>query len=104
MNVKLELIGNIGIEKTSQQMVRGDIGNITHRFAKANNKYFANFNENEDSSCIIYLDVNNLYGRAMIQPLPEGKLSFVDFVENYVDEGAIIECDHIYIDNLHGSL
>ena len=61
MNVKLELIGNIGIEKTSQQMMRGD-----------NNKYFANFNENEDSSCIIYLDVNNLYGWAMIQPLPVG--------------------------------
>ena len=54
-------------------MMRGDIGNITHRFAKANNKYFANFNENEDSSCIIYLDVNNLYGWAMIQPLPVGK-------------------------------
>ena len=59
-------------------MMRGDIGNITHRFAKANNKYFANFNENEDSSCIIYRDVNNLYGWAMIQLLPAGKLSFVD--------------------------
>ena len=89
-------------------MMRGDIGNITHRFAKANNKYFANLNENEDSSCINYLDVNNLYGRAMIQPLPEDKLSFVDpskfKIENYVDKGAIIECDYIYIDNLHGSL
>ena len=44
----------------------------------------------------------------MIQPLPKGKLSFVDpskfKIENYVDKGAIIECDHIYIDNLHGSL
>ena len=53
-------------------MMQGYIGNITHRFAKVNNKYFANFNENEDSSCIIYLDVNNLYGWAMIQPLPVG--------------------------------
>ena len=89
-------------------MMRGDIGNITHRFAKANNKQFANFNENEDSSCIIYRDVNNLYGWAMIQLLPAGKLSFVDpsklKIENQVDEGAIIECDHIYIGNLHGSL
>ena len=89
-------------------MMRGDIGNITHRFAKANNKYFANFNENEDSSCIIYLDVNNLYGWAMIQSFPAGKLSFVDpsqfKIENYFDKGAIIECDHIYIDNLHGSV
>ena len=44
----------------------------------------------------------------MIQPLPAGKLSFVDpskfKIENYVDEGAVIEYDHIYIDNLHGSL
>ena len=53
-------------------MMQGYIGNITHRFAKVNNKYLANFNENEDSSCIIYLDVNNLYGWAMIQPLPVG--------------------------------
>ena len=66
------MIGNIEKEKTSQKMMRGDICNSTHRFAKANNKYFANFNENEDSSCIIYLDVNNLYGWAMIQPLPVG--------------------------------
>ena len=57
--------------------MQGDIGNITHRFAKVNNKYFANFNENEDSSCIIYLDVNNLYGWAIIQPLPVGKLSLL---------------------------
>ena len=57
--------------------MQGDIGNITHRFAKADNKYFANYNENEDSSCIIYLDVNNLYGWAIIQPLPVGKLSLL---------------------------
>ena len=31
-------------------MMLGDIGNLAHRFAKANNKYFVNFNENEDSS------------------------------------------------------
>ena len=83
------MIGNIEREKTSQQMMRGDICNSTHRFAKANNKYFANFNENEDSSCIIYLDVNNLYDWAVIQPLLVGNLSFVD---------------HIYPDNLHDSL
>ena len=81
-------------------MMRGNICNITHRFAKANNKYFANFNENEDSSCIIYLDVNNFYGWVVIQPLPVGNLSFVDpsklKIENYIDKGAIIECDRIY--------
>ena len=81
-------------------MMRGNICNITHRFAKANNKYFANFNENEDSSCIIYLDVNNFYGWVVIQPLPAGNLSFVDpsklKIENYIDKGAIIECDRIY--------
>ena len=70
-------------------MMWGDICNSTHRFAKANNKYFANFNENKDSLCIIYLDVNNLYGWAVIQPLPVGNLSFVD---------------HIHPDNLHDSL
>ena len=70
-------------------MMLGDIGNLAHRFAKANNKYFVNFNENEDSSSIIYLDADNLYGWTLIQPLPAGNLSFVRpskfKINNYFD-------------------
>ena len=40
------------------------------RYTKANNKYMRNYNKNEKSIFISYIDANNLYGWAMIQKLP----------------------------------
>ena len=50
--------------------VRGGISHISKRYAEANNKYMVDYNPDEPSTYIQYLDANNLYGWAMSQSLP----------------------------------
>ena len=53
-----------------EKRIRGGICHAICRYAKANNKYMKNYNKNSESSYLIYLDPNNLYGWAMYQRLP----------------------------------
>ena len=48
--------------------VRVGICHATHRYAKANSKYMKNYDENNDSSILEYLDANNLYGWTISEP------------------------------------
>eukprot|EP01050_Picozoa_sp_SAG11_P065291 SAG11_NODE_45423_length_145_cov_16.413043_1_plen_48_part_11 len=43
---------------------------ISHRYAKANNKYLPDHDKSKENSFITYLDANNLYGHSMMQDLP----------------------------------
>ena len=49
--------------------IRGGISHVIHRYAKANNKYMKKYDKNKESSCIQYLDADNLYEWAMSQKL-----------------------------------
>src|SRR5690606_20522972 len=61
-----------------QKNLRGGISMISRRYSKANNKYMNElYNPNEESSYIIMMDMNNLYGRAMIDYLPIGNFYYV---------------------------
>ena len=62
------------------------------------------YDENKESSCINYWDVNNLYGWAMMQKLPTFNFEWVEdtlqfnvvFIENYDEKsnlGYILEVD-----------
>ena len=65
-----------------------------------------NYNRKTISSYLMYLDANNLYGRAIITKLPVGKFEWIhpnDYTEDHIkryddddDYGAILEVDIQY--------
>ena len=98
--------------------IRGGMCHAIHRYAKANNKYMKNYDKNIESSYLMYLDANNLYGWAMSQKLPVDGFKWIkklsefneDFIKNYDennDKGYILEVDVEYpknLFNLHSDL
>ena len=95
-----------------EEGIRGGICHAIHRYAKANNKYMENYDNNKESSCIRYLDANNLYGWAISQKLPENGFKWIndvtgvdeEFIRNYNednDKGYILEVDVTYPRKLH---
>ena len=59
--VKLDLLIDIAILLIAQEGIRGGIYHSIYRYAKANNKYMKNYDENKEASYLQYWDVNNLY-------------------------------------------
>ena len=84
-----------------EEGIRGGICHSIHRYAKANNKYMENYNNNEESSYIQYVDTNKLFGWAMSKKLPVNEFKWIenneineDFIKNYDennDKGYIFE-------------
>ena len=105
-NIKLELITDIDMYQFIEKGLRGGTSYIANRYGKANNKYMKNYNENEPSKYIMYLDANNLYGWAMSKYLPTGNFKWQENINlgNYTDEskkGLILEVDLEYPKELH---
>ena len=61
-----------------EEGIRGGICHAIHRYAKANNKYMKDYDQNKESSYIQYLDANNLYGWAMRQKLPVNGFKWIE--------------------------
>ena len=113
--VRLELLTNIDMLLMVERGIRGGIYHAIHSYAKANNKYMKNYDKNIESSYIMFLDANNLYGWAMSEKLLVNGFEWVEelsefeerFIKNYdknSDKGYILEVDVKYqknVFNLH---
>ena len=110
-NIKLELLTDYDMLLMVEKGKRGGICHLIHRHAEANNKYMKNYDKNEESLYIQYLDANDLYGWAMSQKLPVNGFKWVEnneineeFIKNYnenKDKEYILEVDVKYPRKLH---
>ena len=109
-NIKLELLTDYDMLLMVEEGIRGGICHSIHRYARANNKYMKNYDENKESSYIQYLDKNNLYGWAMSQKLPVNGFKWInneineELIKNYdenSDKDYILEVDVKYPKKLH---
>ena len=104
--INLDLISDVDMQYFIEKGMRGGISTITHRHARANNKYMANenYDPEEESSYIMYQDANNLYGWAMSQNLPSGNFRWIrcpeyinlDSYDKNSAKGLILEVDLEY--------
>ena len=110
-NIELELLTDYDMLLMVEKGIRDGICHSIHRYAKANNKYMKNYNNNEESSYIQYVDANNLYGWAMSKKSPVNGFKWLDsneinegFIKNYNEndnKDYILEVDVKYPKRLH---
>ena len=77
--------------------IRGGICNKVHSYTEGNNKYMKNYDKNKESSFLMYVDANNLYGLTLSKKSPVDEFKWVgdismftkDFITNYDEEGDV---------------
>ena len=94
--VKLDLLIGIDMLSMVEKGIRGGICDSIYQYAKANNKYMKDYDENKESSYIQYWDVNNFFGWAMSQKLPGNNFGSIkdtfqlneNFIKSYREESG----------------
>ena len=106
-DINLKLITDIDMYQMVETGLRGGVSYIANRYSKPNNKYMCGYDKDIESSYLMYLDANSLYGWAMGQPLPKGGFKWLketkwdDIFKNKERIGYFIECDLEYPKELH---
>ena len=102
--VKLELLTDPDKLLLFEKGIRGGVSMISNRYGKANNKYMEEkYDPSQPSKYLAYLDVNNLYGWAMMKPLPVGDFKWMEEreLEHWENFPCILELDWEYPKDLH---
>lgn len=110
-SVEIELLTDIDMLLFIERGIRGGISQCSTRYAKADSEYFRMdaSNVSDNKTYIIYLDVNNLYGAAMMRNLPIANFKWSpsrNFNDMMIDVeqhgvGYILEVDLEYPQSLH---
>ena len=106
-NIELEQITEPDMYLFIEKGLRGGISMVSHRHAIANNPQMQNYNPEQPTSYLMYLDSNNLYGWAMSQPMPTGGFQWINYTDQILetpadaDHGFILEVDLDYPTSLH---
>jgi hypothetical protein len=111
-DVELELLTDIEQHQMIEKGIRGGVSMMTMRYAEANNPYIEeSYDPAKPNVYLGYFDMNNLYGGAMIEPLPindfqwlsDEEISDLDVlsVEKDAETGYILEVTLDYPSHLH---
>ena len=109
--IRLELLLDPDMILMFERGIRGGISQSVNRWAKANNPYIGSeFDPDEKTNYLQYLDANHLYGWAMFQPLPTRGFRCVDIKPDKISKlakrkskGYLLEVDVRYPKELHDS-
>ena len=101
--VELELLRDYDMLMMVEKGIRGGVSMISTRYGKANNPYMKDYDPDQPTKFISYLDANNLYGWAMCKPLPTEDFEWMNNEEmkNWESMPCILEVDLMYPEHLH---
>ena len=92
----LELLSDENMLLLFGKGICGGICNAFSKHAKTNNKYMKSYDSNKESTYLMYVDANNLYGYAMCEKLLDGNFKWVydlsifteDFIKSFNENGV----------------
>ena len=101
--VRLELLTDYDMLMMIEKGIRGGVSMISTRYGKANNPYMKDYDSDQPTKYISYLDANNLYGWAMCKPLPAKGFRFMNKEEmkDWKNQPCILEVYLEYPEHLH---
>ena len=101
--IKLELLTDYDMLMMVEKGIRGGVSMISTRYGKANNPYMNDYDPDQPTKFISYLDANNLYGWAMCKPLPTKWFKWMkrEELKDWKSMPCILEVSLTYPEKLH---